>query len=137
MMVDAEMRLFVTHRALERCEYCRVHQDDFDFFTFHVEHIIARQHGGSDDPLNLCLACRECNFSKGPNLTGLLDGKIVPLFHPRRQVWKRHFRWEGGLLVGKTRCGKVTVQVLAINNPARLMVRQSLWAEGRFPPSED
>ncbi|MFL5245355.1 MAG: HNH endonuclease [Gemmataceae bacterium] len=41
--------------AGQRCEYCLVHQDDFDFFTFHVEHIIPRQHGGNDDSENLCL----------------------------------------------------------------------------------
>ncbi len=119
------------------CEYCRVHQNDFDFFTFHVEHIIPRQHGGSDDAENLCLACRECNSAKGTNLTGLLDGRIIPLFHPRRQVWKRHFRWRGTVLVGKTRTGKVTVQVLNINSPARVIVRQSLRHEGRFPPLGD
>jgi 5-methylcytosine-specific restriction endonuclease McrA len=26
-----------------------------------IEHIVARQHGGSDDPANLALACPECN----------------------------------------------------------------------------
>ena len=135
-MIGVEMRDFVWRRAESRCEYCRVHQDDFDFFTFHIEHILSRQHGGSDDPENLCLACRECNFSKGPNLVGMLDGKIVPLFHPRRQIWKRHFRWEGGLLVGKTRAGKVTIDVLSMNAPARVKSRQSLCDEGRFPPIE-
>src|SRR4051794_18394911 len=32
----------------------------------HVEHIVARQHGGADDPDNLALACNRCNASKGP-----------------------------------------------------------------------
>jgi hypothetical protein len=64
-----------------------------------------------------------------------LDGKIVPLFHPRRQLWDRHFRWHGAKLVGKTRCGKVTVQVLNINDPTRVIVRENLRAEGRFPPT--
>ena len=134
-MIDARTRIWVRRRANNRCEYCGVHQDDFDFFTFHVEHIIPRQHGGSDDPQNLCLACPECNAAKGTNLTGMLDGKIVPLYHPRRQSWVRHFQWEGAWLVGKTRAGKVTVNVLNINDPARLAVRQSLCDEGRFPPS--
>jgi hypothetical protein len=136
-MVDAATRAMVRRRAKRRCEYCQVHEDDDDFFTFHVEHILSRQHGGSDDPENLCLACRECNAAKGPNLTGLLEGKIVPLFHPRRQVWARHFRWQGVFLVGKTRAGKVTIQVLNMNAPARVMVRHNLFAEGRFPHSEE
>ena len=135
-MIDARTRSLVRRRAENRCEYCRVHQDDFDFFTFHVEHIIPRQHGGSDAEANLCLASRECNSAKGTNLTGLLEGRIVPLFHPRRQAWKRHFRWQGAYLIGKTRAGKVTVRVLNINAPGRVAVRQSLREEGRFPPPE-
>ena len=135
-MIDAATRTLVWERAANRCEYCRIHQDDVDFFTFHVEHIIPRQHGGSDDAANLCLACRECNAAKGPNLTGLLEGRIVPLYNPRRQAWKRHFRWQGGLLVGKTLAGQVTIHVLNINEARRLAVRQSLCDEGRFRTAE-
>ena len=137
MMVDAATRALVWGRAAGRCEYCQARQEDFDFFIFHVEHIIPRCHGGSDDGENLCLACPECNAAKGTNLTGLLEGKIVPLFHPRRQAWSRHFRWEGMLLVGRTRAGAVTVDVLHINAPDRLAVRRNLIEEGRFPPTND
>lgn len=28
--------------------------------------------------------------------------RIVPLFHPRKDRWKRHFQWEGPVLRGKT-----------------------------------
>jgi hypothetical protein len=69
-------------------------------------------------------------------LAGMIGGKIIVLFHPRRQSWKRHFRWRGPSLVGRTLVGKVTVQVLNINDPARVSVRESLCAEGRFPPKE-
>ncbi|MBM3993107.1 MAG: HNH endonuclease [Planctomycetes bacterium] len=105
-----------------------------DFLAFHVEHIIAEQHGGGDDLSNLCLACPECNLSKGPNLSGFLAGKIMPLFNPRRQSWKRHFEWDGPVLMGRTQIGKVTVMVLNINAHKRVRVRQSLIDEGRFPP---
>lgn len=134
--MDATVRALVWDRAGGRCEYCRLHQDDADFLTFHVEHIIARQHGGTDEPENLCLSCSECNWAKGPNAAGVLEGKIVALFHPRRQSWKRHFQWKRGLLVGKTRCGKVTIQILNINDPRRVMLRRNLSDEGRFPPFE-
>jgi len=40
------------------------------------------------------------------------------------------------LLVGRTLTGQVTVQVLNINQPARLMLRENLLFEGRFPPVE-
>ncbi len=133
-MMDAATRTLVWRRAEGRCEYCQLHQDEYEFQTFHVEHIIAKQHGGSDDETNLCLACSECNWAKGPNLAGLLDNKLVALFHPRRQNWNRHFRWDRTTLVGKTRAGLVTLQVLDMNSASRVMLRENLLFEGRFPP---
>jgi hypothetical protein len=44
--MDAALRAFVRERAGRRCEYCRLHEEDDDFLAFHVEHVIARQHGG-------------------------------------------------------------------------------------------
>jgi hypothetical protein len=134
--MDEALRAFIRERAGRRCEYCRMRQDDYEFQTFHVEHVVARQHGGTDDGDNLCLACSECNWAKGPNLAGLLDGKLYALFNPRTQNWHRHFRWERTILVGKTKTGIVTVQVLNINDPARVRLRESLFFESRFPPEE-
>ena len=133
-MIDAATRAKVRRRADNRCEYCRSHQDDQDFFAFHVEHVIPKKHGGGDQIANLSFACADCNLSKGSNLTGLLQGKIVPLFNPRRQQWYRHFRWAGLRLVGITRTGKVTIFVLNMNSDIRLILRESLRLEGRFPP---
>jgi len=93
-MMDAALRAFVRERAGRRCEYCRLREDDDDFLAFHVDHVIAKQHGGIDDPATLCWACAECNWAKGSNLAGLLGGKLYPLFNPRKQSWTRHFRWE-------------------------------------------
>ena len=133
-MIDAALRAFIRQRADRRCEYCRLHEDDDDLFPFHVEHVIAKQHGGLDDRGALCWACSRCNWSKGPNVAGLLSGRLYPLFNPRKQNWHRHFRWEQCLLVGKTKTGIVTVQVLNINDPGRVMLRENLLFEGKFPP---
>ena len=62
--MDASTRGLVQRRAGERCEYCRLHQEHSELIH-HVEHIVARQHGGSDDPDNLALACHRCNLHKG------------------------------------------------------------------------
>src|SRR5262245_50099775 len=134
--MDEALRRLVWERAAGRCEYCRLHQDDYEFQTFHVEHIIAKQHDGTDVADNLCLACSECNWAKGPNLAGLLDGKLYLLFHPRRQSWARHFRWDGTAIVGKTKSGIVTVRVLDMNSTSRVTLRDNLLFEGRFPPDE-
>ena len=132
--MNSATRAFVWERAGDCCEYCRLPHDDSDYFEFHVEHIYAKKHGGSDELQNLCLSCAYCNWAKGTDLSGLLHGKIVPLFHPRRQVWARHFSWDGPVLVGKTLCGKATIYVLSINDVERIQMRQILIDEGRFPP---
>ncbi|HBI44058.1 MAG TPA: hypothetical protein DDY78_14580 [Planctomycetales bacterium] len=58
--MDAALRAYVWERVGRRCEYCQLHQADFDFLSFHFKHVVAKQHGGSDDADNLCLACSEC-----------------------------------------------------------------------------
>jgi 5-methylcytosine-specific restriction endonuclease McrA len=68
--MDAAAVRFVRQRAAERCEYCGLPQK-FSGLRFHIEHIVARQHGGSDESSNLALACPECNLRKETNLTVL------------------------------------------------------------------
>jgi hypothetical protein len=103
-----------------------------DELLFEIEHIIAMQHGGKTSAANLALACFACNRYKGPNLGGIdpKTGKRVWLFHPRRQLWSRHFRWEGPLLVGRTSTGRATIAALAINRWHRIQHRAQLIAEG-------
>lgn len=66
--MDAVAIQFVRQRARNRCEYCGLPQE-FSGLRFHIEHIVARQHGGLDESNNLALACPECNLRKGTNLT--------------------------------------------------------------------
>ena len=132
--MDFATQQLVWHRAGDRCEYCRLHQQFEWFFRFHVEHIVARQHGGSDELDNLALACNHCNGHKGPNLSGIdpRTGKVVRLFNPTRQHWHRHFHCIGPLLIGRTTCGRATVAVLAMNLPDRNMLREQLIVAGLF-----
>ena len=85
--MDTATRSMVRQRAGNRCEYCRILQEQMSAAAFHVDHIIPKQHGGSDDASNLALACYHCNLRKGPNLTGIDPdtGALVPLFHPRQE----------------------------------------------------
>jgi hypothetical protein len=55
-MPDA-IRVQVAARAGNRCEYCRL-SEAHDVYTFHVEHIIALKHGGSDELANRAFACQ-------------------------------------------------------------------------------
>ena len=122
-------------RAGGRCEYCQVAQE-YDRLPFEIDHIIARKHGGPTRAGNLCLACFADNNHKGPNIAGIdpVTRKIVPLFHPRRHKWSRHFRWQGAVLVGRTPIGRTTIAVLEMNLPHRVAFRQTLIDEGVFPP---
>ena len=134
--MDAALRAFIRERAGRQCEYCHLREEDAGRLVFQIEHIIAKQHGGTEDPDGLCYSCAHCNWATGPNIAGLFAGKLYPLFNPRTQSWHRHFRWELTTLVGKTKAGIVTVQVLHINDPARVMLRENLLFEGRFPHEE-
>ncbi len=123
--MDATTSTLVRRRAGDACEYCGLTQDDAPFAIFHVEHIISKQHGGIDDPSNLALSCHHCNLHKGPNLAGIdpETGEIVPLFHPRRDLWYEHFEQRGAIIVGLTATGRATTRVLAMNTIERIDLR--------------
>lgn len=124
MAVDLATRRLVRERAENRCEYCRLHQDDQPFLTFHIEHIISRQHGGSDHESNLCIACHWCNLHKGPNLATLVDGQLIALFHPRRQEWRSHFKICDYRVIGLDSVGVGTVELLNMNDEDRCELRR-------------
>src|SRR5438094_7994540 len=113
-MIGARTRTEVRRRAQNTCEYCRLHQDDSPLAALHLEHIIPKAHGGTDDLDNLALACIDCNLHKGTNLTGIdpETKEVAGLFNPRRQEWNDHFDLQGIYLIGKTAIGRTTIRVL-------------------------
>jgi len=115
--MDSAVRGLVRRRALSRCEYCRLPQSAAPLAPFHIEHIVARQHGGGDEPANLALACFHCNLHIGPNVAGIDPdtGALVSLFNLRTQFWDEHFERRGAWIGGRTACGRATVMVLAMN----------------------
>lgn len=123
--MDSDTRRFVRERASFRCEYCLIIEAMLER-TFHVEHVIAKQHGGGDEVENLALACDRCNLYKGPNLSTIDPGSrsIVPLFHPRRDTWTEHFGRRDAHIIGLTAIGRATVQLLLMNSRDRLIIRE-------------
>lgn len=132
--MDPSLVREVWRRAGGACEYCRMPQACYPA-PFEIDHIIARQHGGSTVFGNLALACLHCNSHKGPNIAGLdpRTRRLSRLFNPRRHRWEKHFRWDGPRLVGRTAVGRTTIAVLAINGPYLVALRQELIQEGQFP----
>ena len=136
MAIPRDLDRRVRRRVGGLCEYCRL-PHAFDSWPFHVDHILAEQHGGKTRFSNLALACSRCNWNKGPNLSvfNKLTREIIRLYNPRRDRWAEHFRWRGPQLVGLTAIGRVTIRVLAINHPDAVKLRRELIAEGVCPPS--
>jgi hypothetical protein len=126
-MIGSQTRAHVRERAQNACEYCHLHQDDSPLAALHVEHIIPKIHGGTDDLDNLALACIDCNLHKGTNLTGIdpQTNEVTELFHPRRHAWDQHFELQGIYLVGKTATGRTTIRVLNMNSDDQVALRSS------------
>jgi hypothetical protein len=124
-------RSIVAARAEYRCEYCRLREED-DVYTFHVEHIIALKHGGSDELSNCAFACQCCNLHKGSNLAGIdfETNAVVPLFHPRKDSWDDHFEIDDYRVIGMTAVGRATIQVLGMNNAERVRLRMMIGMRG-------
>ena len=129
--METALHQFVVARAAGRCEYCRF-PEAFSYLPFEVDHIIARKHGGPTIEANLAWTCYYCNSYKGPNLSGWLveSDQIVRLFHPRKDRWGDHFVWHGPLLVAKSDIGQVTIDVLEINHPDAVQIREWLLELG-------
>lgn len=134
MAMNTKLEETVWTRAKNACEYCRI-RAEFEVLPPQVDHIISVQQGGLTSSENLCLACYRCNHHKGPNIAGWdpKSRQIVPLFNPRTDRWSQHFRLRGGVIVGRTICGRITAKLLGMNHPRRIVLREVLIAKGRYP----
>lgn len=137
--VPAQLRQRVFVEANYRCEYC---------LTSHrllgmpptVDHILPVILGGSHDRENLAAACYRCNEYKG-RLTHAVDPssrELVPLYHPREQLWADHFAWGNGgtHIIGLTPTGRATVVALRLNNEYIVEAR-TLWIAREWHPPGD
>lgn len=130
--MNRDLARSVRERAKNKCEYCQLPQSVLPL-PFQIDHIIAEQHGGRSEEDNLAFACPSCNRYKGPNIAGRDSetGELKPLFHPRTNCWSDHFEWTGGSIVARTSVGRVTLQVLQMNAPDRVSLREQLVQENK------
>jgi 5-methylcytosine-specific restriction endonuclease McrA len=61
--VGAKLRFRILVRDRFRCVYCGAKASAST--ALHVDHVIPRSQGGTNDPLNLVTACTDCNLGKG------------------------------------------------------------------------
>lgn len=138
--IPKALRERIATQADRRCGYC--HADERYFGTdFEIEHLRPESLGGQTVEENLWLACRECNGRKGNRVVvpDPVSGELVPLFNPRTQRWREHFRWaaKGDQLRGLTPVGRATIRALGLNRPKRVIARQFWVQAGWHPPRED
>ncbi len=131
--IPARLRRFVQARAGERCEYCLLAQDGQEA-VFHIDHVIPVTNDGPTTAANLALACVSCSLRKAARRSAKdpETGRVVTLYHPRRQNWKDHFHWQGVTIVGLTAIGRATVAALEMNRALMLAIREEEAARGRL-----
>ena len=132
--IPVELRRLVMLRAVRRCEYCLIHEDD-TFFGCEVDHIVIEKHGGPTIAENLAYACLVCNRNKGSDLGSILepDGDLIRFFNPRADTWSDHFSLDGAVIRPLTPIGQVTVRIFKLNEIERLMEREAIRAVGQYP----
>ena len=133
--LDAEIRF----EAKNRCGYC-LGEQKYILAWLEIEHICPRARGGKTAQENLWLACPFCNTFKSSHIHGTdpTTKRKVPLFNPRTQSWKNHFEFDSdqATIIGKTVCGRATVNALKINNELALETRKHWVGVGWYPPED-
>lgn len=134
MTLSAELREYVRLRSDNVCEYCRL-PAYASVLPHQIDHIIGRQHHGSDEVENLCLCCIRCNLKKGPNIASIDPdtGLVTALYHPRLHFWGHHFRLVEARILGLTAEGRTAVDLLDMNGEDRVRLRYALIRRGWTP----
>ncbi|MBK6995184.1 MAG: HNH endonuclease [Lewinellaceae bacterium] len=132
--ISADIRRQVLARANYRCEYCLIWQDDY-YDYFQIDHIRSIKHGGLTELGNLAFSCSECNLHKGSDLGTFLgsDTHFTRFFNPRTDLWQDHFEAFEGALYPKTAIAEATIKIFQLNDPDRVIIRQELVMDGRWP----
>jgi HNH endonuclease len=137
--VPASLRQLVVSRSKGLCEYCKC-PEEFSPDPFALDHIEPRQAGGETIAENLALSCSGCNGHKHArtHYTDPESDQIVKLFHPRQQNWADHFYWDENLtlMIGKTACGRATIDALILNRPGVVNLRRLLISAKLHPPAQ-
>lgn len=131
--IPASLQRRVRERAGNRCEYCRLSQVSQEA-TFHVDHVRPRREGGQTTLENLALACVSCSLRKGARIEAPdpETGELAKLYNPRWNRWEDHFEPDIKIR-GKTPTGRATVELLRMNRPLAISIREEEAAIGRYP----
>lgn len=146
MAIRESVRQQVRKRANFLCEYCHS-PERLSANRFTIDHLMPTSLGGSDEWINLALACRRCNERRSNFLEGIdpETQQTASIFNPRYQNWNDHFSWteKGTVIQGRSAIGRATVVRLDMND-LRYPKNDSIRATRRFwiqigvhPPTTD
>lgn len=132
--LNLELRRLVTERGDNLCEYCLISEHD-TILGCAIDHIISIKHGGSSNIDNLAYCCVYCNRFKGSDIGSIiLDKKeFVRFYHPRWDNWGEHFKLNNSTIESLTNIGQVTARILGFNDQPRLLERQLLIDNKKYP----
>lgn len=132
--LSQDLRRQVAARANTLCEYCLIHENDTAFGCA-IDHIISLKHGGTSELDNLAYACVFCNRFKGSDIGSLVweTQELTRFYNPRRDHWADHFQLQETILHPLTGIGDVTARILGFNDSDRVLERQLLIAQQKYP----
>jgi hypothetical protein len=135
--IPRELRRKVSTQARRRCGYCLT-QEIVVGSPMEIDHLIPQSRGGRTEEKNLWLACSLCNDARGSRIVAIdpASGEIAPLYNPRQQDWRQHFRWsdDATRIIGLTATGRATVLALRLNRASLVHARAGWVAVGWHPP---
>jgi hypothetical protein len=136
--ISAALRAKVFKQGRSRCGYCLA-SEEYVYAVMEIDHLTPKSAGGTDGETNLWLSCPFCNRFKGLRTSGVdpETKETVGLFNPREQVWSEHFDLDGAFIVGRTVCGRATVETLRLNNSQAVRTRTNWIQVGWYPPKEE
>lgn len=135
--ISRETKDKIRREAKNRCGYCLLPQEIVSM-DLEIEHLRPIADGGTNDEVNLWLACRNCNgfrHAKTHAADPQTKTKIL-IFNPRTQNWNEHFEFsaDNTEIIGKTACGRATVIALRLNYRQAVNARKFRVAAGWYPP---
>ena len=84
---------------------------------------------------NLAYCCVYCNRFKGSDIGSIIIDKkeFVRFYHPRWDNWGEHFNLNNSTIESLTNIGQVTARILGFNDQSRLLERQLLIDNKKYP----
>jgi hypothetical protein len=122
--ISAFHKNIIIKRAVNCCEYCHL-EDDVNYISHQIDHIISLKHGGKTELENLAYSCFSCNNNKGSDVGTVLipELKFIRFFNPRIDIWDEHFELVHGVIYSLTPIGEATIKILQMNTLEKILER--------------